>query len=188
MSLFFAELMCDFPYADTKSEHIDSLPDESLFLISMDDPWYRDFLLYLQTQHFHPSLSRDEHHHILHHVNCYLILGDALYHYGIDSILRRFLRHDEAEFTLMTITQEHVAVTFLGQIWLRKFYALVNFVLRSLNIVWKQSKSAPLFRFFIQRSALLLLHCIQQLLSSLLQNGTLISCNVRLPQPRGTVM
>ena len=30
-SLVFAELMCDFPYANTRSKHIDFLPDESLF-------------------------------------------------------------------------------------------------------------------------------------------------------------
>ena len=80
--------MCDFPRADTKSEHLDSLSVESLFLINMTDPWYGDFLLYLQTQRFRPSLSRDERHHICHHAKRYLIIDDTLYRYGIESILR----------------------------------------------------------------------------------------------------
>jgi hypothetical protein len=46
-SLVFAELICDLPYADEDTEPSDSLPDESLFLISMLDPWYGDIILYL---------------------------------------------------------------------------------------------------------------------------------------------
>ena len=49
-SFFFAELMCDLPYASTKFEPSDSFLDEFLFLISTTDPWYGDFLIYLQTQ------------------------------------------------------------------------------------------------------------------------------------------
>ena len=49
-SLVFAELMCDLPYATTKSEPSDSFLDEFLFLISTIDPWYGDLLIYLQTQ------------------------------------------------------------------------------------------------------------------------------------------
>lgn len=94
------ELRCDLPHADTESENIDSLPDESLLLINMTDPWYGDFLLYVQKQCFRPGLSRDEHCHIFHHVRHYLTLGDTLYHCGIDSILRQCLTHNEAKFTL----------------------------------------------------------------------------------------
>jgi hypothetical protein len=35
----------------------DSLPDESLFLISFNDLWYGDIIIYLQTQTFQPNLS-----------------------------------------------------------------------------------------------------------------------------------
>ena len=51
-SLVFAEIMCDLPYASTKSEPSDSFPDEFMFLISTTDPWYGYFLIYLQTQWF----------------------------------------------------------------------------------------------------------------------------------------
>ena len=87
-SLVFMKLMCDFHHADTTLEHINYLPDESLFFINTIDPWYGDLFLYLQTQRFYPNLSHDEHHHIHHHAKRYLILGDTLYHRGIDSILR----------------------------------------------------------------------------------------------------
>lgn len=49
-SLVFVEIMCDFPHADNETKPLDSLPYESLFLISTYDPWYGYFLLYLQTQ------------------------------------------------------------------------------------------------------------------------------------------
>jgi hypothetical protein len=59
-SLVFAELICDLPHIDEDTEPSDSLPDESLFLISTSDPWYGYILLYIQTQSFHPIISRDE--------------------------------------------------------------------------------------------------------------------------------
>jgi hypothetical protein len=36
------ELICDLPHTDENTEPNDSLPDESLFLISTSDPWYGD--------------------------------------------------------------------------------------------------------------------------------------------------
>jgi hypothetical protein len=56
-SLVFAELICDFPHSAMENVAVDSLPDESLFLISTDDLWYGDIIIYLQTQTFRPSLS-----------------------------------------------------------------------------------------------------------------------------------
>jgi hypothetical protein len=96
-SLVFAELICDLPHADEDIEPRDSLPDETLFLISTFDPWYEDILLYLQTQHFQPNTSREERQCIHHHSHRYLIVGDTLYRRGIDTILRRCLIHAEAE-------------------------------------------------------------------------------------------
>jgi hypothetical protein len=59
-SLVFAELICDFPHSATENVAVDSLPDESLFLISTDDLWYGDIIIYLQTQNFRPALSSTE--------------------------------------------------------------------------------------------------------------------------------
>jgi hypothetical protein len=59
-SLVFAELICDFPHTATEKVAVDSLPDESLFLISTDDIWYGDIIIYLQTQTFWPALSSTE--------------------------------------------------------------------------------------------------------------------------------
>jgi hypothetical protein len=56
-SLVFAELICDFPHSSTENVAVDSLPDESLFLINTDDLWYRDIIIYLQTQTFCLTLS-----------------------------------------------------------------------------------------------------------------------------------
>ena len=62
--IVFVELMCDLPRITEGTEHIDSLHDESLFLISMFDPWYGDLILYLQTQRFHPNVDHDEYRRI----------------------------------------------------------------------------------------------------------------------------
>jgi hypothetical protein len=45
--LVFEELILDLPYADEDIEPSDSLPDESLFLISTSNPWYGDIILYI---------------------------------------------------------------------------------------------------------------------------------------------
>jgi hypothetical protein len=56
-SLVFSELICDFPYSKTENVAVDSLLDESIFLISSNDIWYGDIIIYLQTQTFWPILS-----------------------------------------------------------------------------------------------------------------------------------
>ena len=96
-SLVFSELMCDLPYATTKSKPSDWFLDEFLFLISTIDPWYGDLLIYLQTQQFQPHLSHDDCRCIYHHMKYYIILNDTLYRHGIDSILWWCLTHEEAE-------------------------------------------------------------------------------------------
>ena len=55
--LVFDELICDLPSTDTTNVVEDSLPDESLFLISSDDVWYGDIIIYLHNQNFQPDLS-----------------------------------------------------------------------------------------------------------------------------------
>jgi hypothetical protein len=45
--LVFVELICEFQHVDEDTEPRDSLPDETLFLISTFDPWYGDTLIYL---------------------------------------------------------------------------------------------------------------------------------------------
>jgi hypothetical protein len=99
-SLVFVELIYDLHHTDENIVPNDSLLDESMFLISTYDPWYRYILLYLQTQRFQPSISRDERHHIRHHSKLYLIIGNTLYHHGIDIVLRSCLNHKEVEQVL----------------------------------------------------------------------------------------
>jgi hypothetical protein len=99
-SLVFVELICDLPYSETKNVAEDSLPDESLFLISSDDLWYGDIIIYLQTQTFHPDLSSTDHRQIRYQARQYIILGDTLHHRGIDFIFQHCLTFDEAEKSL----------------------------------------------------------------------------------------
>jgi hypothetical protein len=46
-SLVFTELICDLPSTETKNVAEDSLPEKSLFMISSDDLWYGDIIIYL---------------------------------------------------------------------------------------------------------------------------------------------
>jgi hypothetical protein len=59
-SLVFSKLICNIPHIDEETKPSDPLPNELLFLISMYEPWYRDIILYLQTQCFQPGILRDE--------------------------------------------------------------------------------------------------------------------------------
>jgi hypothetical protein len=61
MSLVFSELICDLPFTETENVAKDSLPNESLFLISFDDIWYRDIIIYLQSQTFQCDISSIDH-------------------------------------------------------------------------------------------------------------------------------
>jgi hypothetical protein len=89
---------------------------------------------------------------------------------------------------LMTVTLEHVAVTFLGWLQLRKSYVSVTFGPPSSKIVLRLSKNAHPAKFFKKRHAPTLLHCIPLFPSTPLPNGALILCNVSLPQPGGMVI
>ena len=74
-SLVFSKLICNLPCSETKNVAVDSLPDESLFLISSDDLWYGDIIIYLQTQTFWPNLSSTNRHRIRYQARQYIILG-----------------------------------------------------------------------------------------------------------------
>eukprot|EP00253_Pinus_taeda_P023892 PITA_23892 len=71
--------------------------DEYLFMISSSDPWYGDIIIYLQTQTYRPNTSRSEQQCTRYQAKDYMIIGDTLYHRGIDTVLRRCLTHEEAE-------------------------------------------------------------------------------------------
>jgi hypothetical protein len=99
-SLVFVELICDLPCSETENVAEDSLPDESLFLIISDDLWYGYIIIYLQTQTFRPNFSSTDRRRMRYQARQYIILGDTLYHHGIDSVFRRCLTFDEAEKAL----------------------------------------------------------------------------------------
>jgi hypothetical protein len=96
-SLVFSKLICDFPYSQTENVAVNSLPDESLFLISSNDLWYGDIIIYLQTQTFLLNFSSTDRCQIRYQARQYIILGDTLYCRGIDSVFRRCLTFDEAD-------------------------------------------------------------------------------------------
>ena len=48
-SLFFVEIISEFPIEENVVVEDDSFPDEHIFLISSSHPWYEDILIYIQT-------------------------------------------------------------------------------------------------------------------------------------------
>ena len=99
-SLVFAELMAGLPRVSQPLQELESLPDDSLFLMDLSDPWYGDILVYLRTQRFWPSSTKDDRQHLRHLAQHYLIVGDALYHHGVDTMRRRCVTHEEAELIM----------------------------------------------------------------------------------------
>ena len=59
-ALVLAMLMTDLPPLTTSLPPKDDLPDDFLFIISTDDPWYGDILLYLRTQNFAAHFNRED--------------------------------------------------------------------------------------------------------------------------------
>ena len=78
----------------------DSFPDESLFLISSDDLWYKYIIIYLQTQTFWLDLPSANHYRIRYQAHRYIIIDDTLYRRGVESIFQRCLTYDEVEKNL----------------------------------------------------------------------------------------
>ena len=89
--------MAKLPRVSQLQQDLESLPDDSLFLIDSSDPWYGDILIYLQTQRFQPSATKDNCRRIRHLAQHYLIVGDTLYHRGVDTMLCRCVIHEEVE-------------------------------------------------------------------------------------------
>ena len=58
-ALALTELISELPTRACDPLVNDELPNEYLFVITMDDPWYRDILTYLRTQKFTPHLTHD---------------------------------------------------------------------------------------------------------------------------------
>jgi hypothetical protein len=99
-ALVLVELVTTLP-SDTTSAPVNTdFPDEHLFYITLDDPWYNDLLVYLRTQNFGNHLSRDDRRRIHHQAPRYLLIKYIIYQRGVDTILRRCLTIDEADRVL----------------------------------------------------------------------------------------
>ena len=59
-ALALATLMTNLPPLTASSPPKDDLPDDFLFVISTDDPWYGDILLYLRMQKFPVHFNRED--------------------------------------------------------------------------------------------------------------------------------
>lgn len=86
-SLVFVELISELP-CEEDIAYEENFPNEHVFLISSQDPWYGHIIIYLQILKFSPSSSKDKRRKLHHLAKNYVIVGDTLYHRGVDSILR----------------------------------------------------------------------------------------------------
>jgi hypothetical protein len=99
-SLILAKLIMAFPFNTTIPSVNTNLPDEHIFFIPSDDPWYGDLLVYLRTQKFRNHLSKDDRRCMRPKAPRYLLIRDILYRQGFDTILCRCLTIDEADRVL----------------------------------------------------------------------------------------
>jgi hypothetical protein len=99
-ALVLIKLVMTLP-SDTTSPPVNTdFPDEHLFYIASDDPWYGDLLVYLRTKKFGNHLSRYDRRCIHHQAPHYLLIGDILYRWGVDTILHCCLTIDEVDRVL----------------------------------------------------------------------------------------
>lgn len=92
--LVFVELLLDLHRFDIDEVAHDPIPDKSVHLVDSSNPWYRDILVYLETQWICPDMLKGDHRRIDHQVKHYLVLNDTLYHHGADSVIWCCLIHD----------------------------------------------------------------------------------------------
>ena len=57
----FVEIISDFPQNCEYKVEFQVFPDEHVFIIASNDPWYGDIIVYIQTQIFPSHFSSDEH-------------------------------------------------------------------------------------------------------------------------------
>jgi hypothetical protein len=174
-SFVFAELICDLPSTGAETLAEDSLPDESLFLISSDNIWYGDIIIYLQTQKFWHDLSSPDHHHIWYQSCQYIILvipftSMVLIPYFDDVSPTMKLRK-----LLMIVTMEHVVVMCLCMPLPKISYDLVIYGLHCLRITLLSSRNATLVKPTTIRSDLTLILFTLYFSSAHSLNGVLTS-------------
>eukprot|EP00253_Pinus_taeda_P010869 PITA_10869 len=125
-ALVFVELLCDLPWSSNDATSEEAITNENLFLISSSDLWYKDIIIYLQTQTYRSNTSRFEQRCIRYQEKDYVIIGDTLYHRGIDIVLERCLTLDEAEKVLNDchsgVSRGHQSGYAMAQIFLRARY------------------------------------------------------------------
>jgi hypothetical protein len=98
--LVLAKLITNFPSNAKASPVNTDFPEEHLFFIPFDDPWYGNLLIYLRTQKFGSHISQDNRLPIHHQAPRYLLIEDILYRRGVDTILRRCLTINKVDRVL----------------------------------------------------------------------------------------
>ena len=72
-----------------------TFPDEDLFVVSVQTPWFADTANYLETGKIPNHLSPHEKRRIIVQSSNYSWVDNALFHSGPDIIIRRCVREDE---------------------------------------------------------------------------------------------
>lgn len=163
--------MCDLPSLDSKSTFEDSIPTESLFLISSSDPWYGDFLIYLLTHTFYSNTSRSEKRRICCQPE---ITSSSVIPFIVVVLIRSYEGASHLRMprkSLMNATRGHVVEIYLIiMLPSRKFYVLVTSCLPSFATASSLFRSVMHARYMILNPVLRPLHCIPLLLVILLRN------------------
>jgi hypothetical protein len=100
---------------------------------------------------FARHLSRDDRRRVRYQAKKYTIVEDTLYHQGIDSILRRFLNHEEAESVLNDFHKGACGGHLSGLATAQKSRVPINFGPPSLKIPLKQLRSGTPARCSLEK-------------------------------------
>jgi hypothetical protein len=113
-SLILVELMVDLPSNSSDPPVNENFLDEHLFLISSDDPWYGDILVYLRMQKFALTSPEMTIVAFITKIHVYLLIGDVLYGGASTPFSDDVSPLKKQIKCSMIVTVEHVEVTFLA--------------------------------------------------------------------------
>ena len=90
-----ADFLSHFQTPDDPAVIEDSFPDEHLFLLSAQNPWYADIANYLTTGRTPPHFSTKEKWLLVEKSFNFLWISGFIFYTGPDQVIRRYLRKDE---------------------------------------------------------------------------------------------
>ena len=102
----------------------ESFPDEQLFTVREDEPWFADIVNYLVSNVIPPDLSYAQKKKFLHEMKWYRWDEPYLFRQGADQIMRRCIPYSETEGILQACHSTVYGGHYGGECWNNRIVAL----------------------------------------------------------------